>query len=109
MERPVWIVSAEVRPRPDSDAPEGLAGAFVDCFVPCDTPEQALARARAALDDDGYDVVDIDRCIRYDPEDWDDDNDEDAVVRTTAAEAAEGGEVLFGPFFGWPADEDGAG
>ncbi len=48
----------------------GGAGAFVTVLVPTAQITEAIAQARAALERDGYEILDIDRALRFDPEEW---------------------------------------
>lgn len=64
----VLLVYCEVRGAPLKK--EGFAGAFVTCFVPSSSIEEALHKSRRALNQDGYDIVDIDRVLAFDPAEW---------------------------------------
>ena len=109
---PIWIVYTEVRPQPgfhfgpDEDGVTHIsAGAYVECFVPAKKIEVAIQGAKDALSTEGYDVVEIDRCIRFEPEEWDDDNDPESEARDAARSASSGSKTVFGPFRMFPERE----
>ena len=80
---------------PGSDFP-GSPGAeiWVEAFVPCLDIYEALSKSRLAFLADGYEVVDVSKCLRVDSDDPE--LDEDA--RTVAKRVAECGQIEFGPF-----------
>ena len=76
---------------------QGLAGGFVTCFVPSNDLRRALDAAEAALVEDGYEVVSIDKVLRYDPEEW----EHDEAVRSAVAECCRTQEISYSPFSVW--------
>lgn len=76
---------------------EGYAGAFVTCFVPTPDLRRALDAAEAALSEDGYQVANIDKAFRYDPEEW----EHDADVNQSVAECAATQQVSYSTFEVW--------
>jgi hypothetical protein len=96
----IWIVYVEVRGTAASALPP-TSGAFVECYVPADTPEDASALARTALMDDGYTIHGDVECISFDHDAWDDENDPDRGVRTAAALAESQRSLQYGPFRAW--------
>lgn len=102
----IWIVHAEVAPREGADAPDWCEGAFVACYVAADDITDAVARARMQLDAEHYDVTDVSQALRYDKDDY----EEDDEVHQLAREAQEaGGEVVYGAFEAWSSEDEGAG
>ena len=101
----VWIVSAEIGLEATSGAPVAAAGALVDCYVPASVIETAIGAARSRLEQDGYEVVDVWRCMRFDIEDWTRDVDPEGVARECAREAQRTNSVVYGPFVYWEAQD----
>lgn len=100
-ETSIWIVAAEVKPLDGADAPEWCVGAYVECCVQAASIVDAVERVRGVLESEHYDVVDISQALRYDAEDF----GEDEPIHSVAAEALEAmGAVVYGPFEGWAAD-----
>jgi hypothetical protein len=61
--------------------------------------------AREALDSEGYKLVDVRRCVRFDLEDWDEeDYPLDGEVHCIVQRVAEGNVVEFGPFISAPGE-----
>jgi len=54
---------------------QGRAGAFVTCLVPSEDIVDAVRRAKIALLEDEYEIVDIEKAMRFDPEDWESDDE----------------------------------
>lgn len=48
----------------------GYAGGYVSCVVPEDHILDAIKNGQNALSEDGYEIVDIERALRFDPEEW---------------------------------------
>ena len=76
---------------------QGFAGGFVTCFVPNDDLLQAVEAGKAALVEDGYEVVSVDKVLRYDPDEW----DHDEVVRSAVAECCRTKKINYSPFSVW--------
>jgi hypothetical protein len=98
----VWFVMTEVRAFKSSPGDTLPAAAHVECFVPADQIRDALNRAETALLRDGYEIVDISRCIRLDVNDWNyeeypEGSETFIIVRRVLAR----GNVEFGPFYFW--------
>lgn len=87
-----WIVYAKVIPEKTGIAPPNAEGAFVECYVPASSIEDSLRLARAALEADGYRVMDVDKCLLFEDDDWDDENDPEGEVRASAHSATSKGE-----------------
>ena len=76
---------------------DGFAGGFVTCFVPGGDLRGAIDAGEAALIEDGYDVVKVDKALLYEPEEWQHDED----VRGTVTECRRTQEIHYGPFTVW--------
>lgn len=96
--RRLWIVYAEVS---GSEYPNG---AFVECFVPEDEIVAAIVAAKSYFRNSKLEVVNIDRCLEYVSDEWDDENDPDREVRNAIKEVQESQAVQTGPFRIWEED-----
>jgi hypothetical protein len=96
----IWIVYLEVRGTRRSALPAS-AGAFVECYTPAESADDAILLARQALEQDGYRVVGEVESITFEAEAWDDENDPDGQVRTAASAARREGCLQYGPFRAW--------
>jgi hypothetical protein len=90
----------EVRARPDSGFPGPPDSAiYVECFVPADRIRAALDLAAEALSREGYELIDVDRCLRFDLDEWDYERyHETSQAREVAERVIARGKVEFGPF-----------
>ena len=93
----VFLVYFEVGSSSAQFREKGYAGGFVTAFVPSSDLRSALDAGEAALTTDGYDVVSIDNVLRYDPEEWEQDED----VNSAVAECRETGEISYSTFEVW--------
>lgn len=96
----IWIVYLEVRGTQSSVLPAS-AGAFVECYTPAESADDAILLARQALEQDGYRVVGDVESIPFEAEAWDDENDPDGQVRAAASAASSEGCLQYGPFRAW--------
>jgi hypothetical protein len=97
----------EVRAHPGTGFPgPPESSIFVECFVPASPIHTALDLAKEALAHDGYELVDVHRCIRFDLDDWDYDEYPKGSTAHVVVERVLGhGNVEFGPFcFSGPDD-----
>ena len=92
----IWIVYTEVVPEDGCVFQFKTDGAFLECYVPADNIDHALYVASTALQDNKLKTIDIDKCIRFDPEDWDDEYDPKREVRNCSTKAKSTGAVVFG-------------
>lgn len=100
-ETSIWIVAAEVKPLDGADAPKWCVGAYVECCVQAAHILDAIERVQNVLESENYEVVDISQALRYQAEDFEDDE----PIHSVAAEAMDAmGAVVYGPFEGWAAD-----
>jgi broad specificity phosphatase PhoE len=93
----VFLIYFEVGSGSAQFREKGYAGGFVTAFVPSSDLRRALDTAEAALAADGYDVVNIDKVLRYEPEEWEHDED----VNSAVAECRETGEISYSTFEVW--------
>ena len=91
----VWIIYTEVM------GPDLGNGACVECFIATDDVADAIKQARGAIEENGFGLVDITRCIIYEEEDWTDTSDPDREVRDAVDDVLKDGFVQFGVFRSW--------
>ena len=96
----LFEVSTEVIPLPGSEMPDGCVGAFVFSYVPAQDIREAIDRACSTLDEDRYEVIDIDHVFRIDLEEWVP-HDDDHPTTEDLGQALKDDEVLYGPFFAY--------
>lgn len=92
----IWIIYTEIGP--SHDYPNG---AVVECYVPTQDISDALTAARQQFLEDGYSVVDISRCIPFESEEWDAENDPEGEVREAVSRAIATSKTQFGVFRTW--------
>lgn len=94
----------ELKPGPTSELMQqfpSASGAYVDCAVPADSPEDARAALQEALAMDDYTLVRFEEMIELaDDSGWRFD-DIPAEYREMADAARESGEPVYGPFRCW--------
>lgn len=66
----IYLIYAELGSKSAPLIDEGYVGAFVMCAVNCEKIEKAIHIARECLAEDGYEIVDIDKCISYETHEW---------------------------------------
>lgn len=98
---PVWIVYVELEP-----CEAYRNGAFVECYVDASEIREAISIAIEALEDSNFEVAHVSKCIEFEEDEWDDENDPDNEVRLLAAQAQQSDDVLTGPFQAWEYDDD---
>ena len=96
----VWIVYTEIAPTPDHEN-----GAFVECYVFADEILGAIELAQAHMKQDGFDVVNITRCVLFDVDDWDDENDSEREVRDAVYSVVKTRQSQYGFFRAWDEDD----
>ena len=75
----------------------GYAGGFVTCIVPRNDLRSAIDAGEAALVEDGYEVLNIDKALTYEPEEW----EHDEEVKRAVAECRQSKEVSYSDFNIW--------
>jgi hypothetical protein len=95
-----FIAVIEVNPREESIlGEEDVSGAFVRCYIPAPSCDDALERLHQALYRDGLDLVEVDFCESYFWTDWE--NADDGSDEAGANEALATGDVVYGTFNTW--------
>lgn len=69
----VWMIDSVITCLPHCRWPQKdhANEIFVECYVPVDDLQEALERTREALFGEGFELVTIDRCMRFHEEHWD--------------------------------------
>ena len=99
MRQSIYEISVEIKPLPGSNMPNELLGAFVYCYVPADSLEESLNVMKGALNEDRYQLVDIEYCTRVDLENW---QPNDLSFPTTQQLLElDHGEIYYSPFYGY--------
>ncbi len=99
----MYIVSAEITAREDSDTMKKGEGAFLFSFVMETDADLAGIRVRNAFEEDGFMVEQIEEIILEDQFQWDEQDEE--VIAECIKEAKENNDVVYGPFYVFD-DED---
>ena len=92
-----YLVECELSGESKSLRKEGYAGAFVVCVVAAINIRTALDQAEAMLTEDGYQVVDVSKAMRFDHGDWADAPD----IGALAAKVEATGESAYSDFDVW--------
>jgi len=93
----VYLVYFELSSRSESFQKNGYAGGFVTCVVAADDIRSSIEISERALIEDGYDIVDIDKAMRFEPDDW----KHDTVVQKLVAQTSEDKETRYTEFEVW--------
>lgn len=93
----VFLVFFELSGRSARFRSEGYAGGFVTCIVSSKNIRQSIEIAENALIADEYEIVDIEKAMRFDPEDW----QHDAVIPDLVKATSEDGETRYSEFDVW--------
>ena len=93
----MFLVFAELGSASEKLKSEGYVGAFVTAVVPADDIRTAIDLGERALLADGYEVIDIDKVLRFDPEEW----GHDEEVTAAATESAIDQELRYTTFNVW--------
>ena len=96
-ERGVYLVECELSGESQPLRKEGYAGAFVVCFVVAAGIRNALDQAEAMLTEDGYQLLDVSKVMRFEPSEWEGVSD----ICALAAEVAATGESAYSDFEVW--------
>ncbi|MCB2089148.1 MAG: hypothetical protein R3E18_03230 [Sphingomonadaceae bacterium] len=65
---------------------EGYAGAFVTCIIATEDIVEAVQSAKKMLAEDGYSIADIDKVVRFEPEEWEHDTEICSIVSDVLAD-----------------------
>jgi hypothetical protein len=96
--RTVYVTFVEVRPRAGCRilSTDEFSGALTMCFLPANSPDDALGRLQNCLDAERLDIVSVDYCLdAATMQELDEDDDE--LVRIAGTE----NRVLFGNIVAW--------
>jgi hypothetical protein len=94
----IWIVYCEIK---SNEFPNG---AFVECYVPEDHIVAAIDAAKSYFFERKIQIVNIDRCIAYDEDEWDEENDPEQEVTNAIHKVQESKEIQTGIFRIWKED-----
>lgn len=99
MEQPIkaFLVYFELGSRSAPFREEGYAGGFVTCVVPSNDLRSAVDAGEEALVDDGYEVLRIDKALRYEPNEWEHDDE----VKRAVVECLRSNEISYSNFRVW--------
>ena len=65
---------------------QGYAGAFVTCIIATQDIVEAVQSAKNALAEDGYLISDIDKAVRFEPNEWEHDTEICSLVSEVMAD-----------------------
>jgi hypothetical protein len=105
MVRCIYEVSIEITPTHGAEFPSDCTGAFVFCYVPAGDIRESIDRAEEYLESELYRVLDVDRSIRIEFEDYEP-QDEDHPSMNELREALADDDVLTGPYLCYEADDE---
>ncbi len=99
-----YVALIELRPLENCAIldPEELAGAAVRCFISAETCADAVRRLLQTLEDESFELVQIEWCCEHSSVEWEKPNDEGAQELIELARAT--GEVEFAEFHAWGYD-----
>jgi len=100
MTKHVYEISVEIKPMPGSGMPDELAGAFVYCYVPADNLEDSIVILKEILNEDRYQLIDIEYATRLDLQVWQPVDTQ--FPSSTQLQDLEQGEIYYSPFYGYP-------
>lgn len=100
----VFIASFEVRPRVGAEMHGKAVGGFTYCLARAETADAAVKSMRRALDADSYDVADVEWVRPYEECEWETSEEQDEYD-SFADDAERTGEVVYGPFYTYAADD----
>ena len=73
---------------------KNIIGAFVTCFANASDIVSAIQISRDTLISDGYEITSIDKCLKFDREEW----EEDRETIELAEECERDNEILYSEF-----------
>lgn len=77
----VFLVYCELSGNSPPLRKRGLAGAFVTCLVPTEDIIDAVRKTKIALMEDEYEIVDVEKAMRFNSEDWESDDEITRLAR----------------------------
>lgn len=93
----VFLVYCEVSGNSPPLRKQGRAGAFVTCLVPTEDIIDAVRKAQIALTEDEFEIVDIEKAMRFDPEDWESDDEITRLAEDVLGDL----DLRYSSFFSW--------
>ena len=93
----VYLVFVELGAGSEKFQDEGYAGGFVTAVVPADNIRTAIDAGENALREDGYEVVEIDKALLFERDEWG--HDEEVILAAT--QSTEDNEIRYTPFTVW--------
>ena len=100
----IYVVAAEVAAKPDSEMWGVAKGGFLYCIVPTIDAENAAKNARLALEEDNYQVVEIEEVVKFNNMEWESEEVENNY-KELAFDALKANDVIYGPFFIYNEDD----
>jgi hypothetical protein len=96
----VWFIMVQLRPLPGSTFPGPPTGKiYVECYVPAATIFDALQSVQNLMREECYEILDHDRLIRFDINDWDfDEYPKDSTAYKIAKRILRTDKIELGPF-----------
>ncbi len=83
----VFVVSAELGAQSLEFQSEGYAGGFVSCILEADEIVAAIAKSKAALIEDGYEIRSVYSAYLFEPDQWE---EHEEVFRLATSESLNG-------------------
>ena len=102
----LYIVSVEVHAKPGSEMWGNAIGGFLYCVVPEEDAEKAIKSTRIALEEDNYEIKQIEEAIKFENMAWESEEVE-IDYKKLAFKATRTKDVHYGPFFIYESDDDG--
>lgn len=92
----LYIVSLEIIPKQGAEMWGKAEGGFLYCILQAKNAEKAAVQSRTALEEDSYEVVDIEEVIKYENMDWESE-DVAKEYEEMAIAAQKVNDVFYGP------------
>jgi hypothetical protein len=73
---------------------KNIKGAFVTCFANASDMLLAIQASKETLISDGYEITSIDKCLKFDIEEW----EEDQEIMKLVEECERGDEIIYSDF-----------
>lgn len=100
---PVYVALVEVTPLDGCWLDAGnFAGACVRCYVAAKTDVEAMELITATLQENQFQLVDLEWCVDESAVEWE--KPDDATAAALISEARTSKTVVFGEFHTWPAE-----
>ena len=100
-EKKIYLFRIEVKGLPGSKMPSDATGAYVNCVVPGEDKNKAELVLKAALKEDKYQLISIDKVEDFYSLDFSGNNAEDKEYLQMAKDAFKFNEVYYGSFNTW--------